>query len=263
MIKSVFILSLVIFTVGFVACQSDHFKKVLVTAHRGASGLAPENTMVSVLLSMKMGADFSEIDVQETADGELILMHDDSLRRTTNKKAAVWKQDLVDLKGVDAGSWFSDEFANEPIPTLRSIIDSVKGKMKLNIELKLNGHQEKLAERTVSLTEEKNFISQCIVTSFDRETIRKVKELNPNIKTGYILGKMPKEDIWSAEFDLLSVNQKLVTQKLIDEAHQHGKEVHVWTVNKANKMRELIDLGVDNIITNYPNVLIEILKEGK
>ena len=246
---------------GFIACQSKSPKEIRITAHRGASGLAPENTMASVVLAMKIGAHFSEIDVQETADGELILLHDNSLNRTTDRDGNIWEQNLSDLQGVDAGSWFSPQFAGEPVPTFEQIVDTVKDKMKLNIELKMNGHQQKLAARVVDLIQRKNFISQCIVTSFDREEIRVVKNLDPAIKTGYIFSKMPDEDLWTGEFDLISVNHKLVTAELVRNAHKAGKEVHVWTVNKAEEMKKLIDLGVDNIITNYPDVLKKVLKE--
>lgn len=262
MSKLVFLSGLVII-VGFIACQSKSPKEVRITAHRGASGLAPENSMASVVLAMKIGANFSEIDVQETADGQLILLHDNSLKRTTNRGGNIWDLKLSDLQGVDAGSWFSPQFAGEPVPTFEQIIDAVMDKMKLNIELKMNGHQQKLAERVVDLIQRKNFISQCIVTSFDREEIRKVKNLNPAIKTGYIFSKMPEEDLWAGEFDLISVGRKLVTAELIQNAHEAGKEVHVWTVNKEEEMRKLIDLGVDNIITNYPDVLKKVLEEKR
>ncbi len=260
MLKLVFISGLLIF-VGLIAGQSKSPKEVWITAHRGASGLAPENTLASVVLAMKIGANFAEIDVQETADGHLILLHDNSLKRTTDRDKNIWDLKLSDLRDVDAGSWFSPQFAGEPVPTFAQIVDAVRDKMKLNIELKMNGHQQNLGSRVVDLIQKKNFISQCIVTSFDREEIRKVKNLNPAIKTGYIFSKTPEEDLWAGEFDLISVGRKLVTDKLVQNAHNAGKEVHVWTVNKEEEMGKMIDLGVDNIITNYPDVLKKVLEE--
>lgn len=242
------------------SCNVMENNKTFVTAHRGASGLAPENTMASILLALKLGADFSEIDVQETADGSIIMLHDAKLSRTTNRKGKIWKLNLIDLKNADAGSWFSPDFAGEKIPTLESVINFVNKKMKLNIELKTNGHQNKLAERVVSIIEKKNFVDQCIITSFDLNELRKVKLINPKIKTGLIFSKIPEMDIWSSEFESFSVNKKLATPEFIQKAHEVGKEVHVWTVNKERKMREMIEKGVDNIITNFPNVLMKILK---
>jgi glycerophosphoryl diester phosphodiesterase len=250
----------IILVIGLFSCGTEK-SIITVTAHRGASGLAPENTLSSVKKAMALGADFSEIDVQETADGQLILLHDGTLDRTSNSIGSIWEMKYADLKDVDVGTWFSAEFVGEPISTLEEIIDAVNGKMKLNIELKMNGHQKKLTELTVDLVTKKNFIDQCIMTSFDREAVRKVKQINPKIKTGYIFSKFPEsEDIYKGEFDLFSINKKLVTQELVDKAHQNGKEVHVWTVNKKEDMKTLIGYGVDSIITNYPNILIEILK---
>lgn len=236
-------------------------RKIEVTAHRGASGLAPENTLAAVLLAMKLGADFAEVDVQETADGRIILLHDSTLARTTNQKGKIWTLNYSDLESTDAGFWFSPDFAGEPIPSLEAVIDAVSGKMRLNIELKTNRHQKQLAERVVELVEKKQFEQQCIVTSFNHEEIKKVKSLNPDIQTGLIFNKMPEEDIWSANLEILSAHKKLVNPDFIRKARENGKEIHVWTVNKEKKMREFIELQVDNIITNYPNLLLNILNQ--
>jgi len=238
-------------------------KRTFVTAHRGASGLAPENTLASISLAMELGADFCEIDAQETADGKIVLLHDSSLNRTTNSIGKIWKLNFAEIQNADAGSWYSQDFTGEKIPTLESAIDFVKGRMKLNIELKTNGYQKQLAERVVEIIEKKNFINHCILTSFNLQEIKKVKLINPQIKTGLIFSKIPKENIWNFEFDLFSIDKKLATRDFIQNAHQAGKEVHVWTVNKERQMKKLLELEVDNIITNFPNVLIEILKDRK
>jgi len=257
----ILILLLVFGMVFILSCEKD-VKPIEITAHRGASGLAPENTIVAVVKAMEIGSDFSEIDVQETADGIIILMHDDSLQRTTGIEAGMWEKTFDDLKNVEAGRWFSDEFNGEPVPTLKSIIDTVRGKMKLNIELKMNGHEKLLTEKVVTMVEKENFINNCILTSFDFEAIKKVRQLNSKIKAGYIFSKIPEdEDVFTADVDLLSVKKKLVTEEFIQKAHANNKEVHVWTVNKPDDMRKLIGLGVDNIITNYPNILKEVLAE--
>ena len=161
-------------------------KIVEITGHRGASGLAPENTMAAMVKAIEFGADYSELDVQETVDGFIVLMHDDSLQRTTNLEAPIWEKSYEELQVLDAGAWFSDEFKGEPIPTLRSIINAVRGKMKLNIELKMNGHEKQLTEKVVAMVEEEDFISNCILTSFDFGAIKKVKQLNNKIRVGYI-----------------------------------------------------------------------------
>ncbi len=237
-------------------------KTVIITAHRGASGLAPENTMAAIVKAMEIGADFTELDVQESADGMLILMHDDSLQRTTGLEAGVWEKSFTELHNLDAGGWFSEEFKGEPIPTLKAIIDTVRDKMKLNIELKMNGHQKLLTDKVVAMVEEENFIQQCILTSFDFAEVDKIRKLNKSIKIGYIFSDLPEGvDVFTADVDLLSVNKKLVNEEFVKKAHAHQKELHVWTVNEPKAMRHFIKIGVDNIITNYPDILKQILAE--
>ena len=257
----IFRLLFILGAVAMLACEKN-VKSVEITGHRGASGLAPENTMASMVKAMELTADFSELDVQETADGILVLMHDDSLQRTTGIEAGVWEKTYDDLQGLDVGFWFSEDFKGEPIPTLKSIIEAVRGKMKLNIELKMNGHEKQLTEKVVAMVENEDFFDNCVLTSFDFSAIKKVKQLNSKIKAGYIFSEMPEdEDVFNANVDLLSVNKKIVTEDLVQKAHANNKEVHVWTVNEPEDMRKLISFGVDNIITNYPNILKQVLTE--
>lgn len=241
-----------------VGCSSSG---VVVTAHRGASGLAPENTLSSMQAAIENNADFSELDAQETADGVIIVLHDKDLKRTGGKEGNIWELNYADLKNYEVGSWFDKKYDGEKIPTLQEVIDLVKGKMKLNIELKMNGHEKKLAERVVKIVEDNNFVDQCIITSFNFDEIKTVRKINKNIKVGYIFSKIPDDvDVFSADCDLLSVNKKLVDEAFVKKAHDHGKEVHVWTVNEPEDMKRLIALGVESIITNYPNKLNEILE---
>ncbi|MEO8399618.1 MAG: glycerophosphodiester phosphodiesterase family protein [Ignavibacteriaceae bacterium] len=245
----------IIFLVG---CSGS--KDVIVTAHRGASGLAPENTLSSFKAAIKNNADFSELDAQETADGVIIVLHDKDLKRTSGSDGNIWELNYGELKNYEVGSWFEKKFDGEKVPTLQEVINLVKGKMKLNIELKMNGHEKVLAEKVVKIIEENDFIDQCIVTSFNFDEIKTVRRLNKNIKVGYIFSKMPDDiDIFKADCDLLSVNKKLVDEEFVKKAHENGKEVHVWTVNEPDEMKKLITLGVESLITNYPNKLNEIL----
>jgi len=235
-------------------------KKVEITAHRGASGTYPENTLIAMKMAIEKGADYSELDVQETSDGILVLYHDGNLKRTSNVDLDIWKISYDSISKLEAGAWFDPEFKGEPVPKLEEVIDEVKGKMKLNIEIKMNGHQKQLTEKVVQLVEEKDFISNCILTSFDLNAIDKVKQVNKNIKAGYILSKIPEDrDIFNSGIDLLSVNKRLVDKEFVKKAHKNNLEVHVWTVNKPEEMEYLIQLGVDNIITDHPEILFEIV----
>ncbi len=240
------------------ACSQS--KDVIVTAHRGASGLAPENTLSSMKAAMENNADFSELDAQETADGVIIVLHDDGLKRTAGAEKNIWEMNYDELKNYEVGSWYDKQFDGEKIPTLQEVIDLVKGKMKINIELKMNGHEKMLAEKVVKIIDQNNFADQCIVTSFNYDEIKKVRKINKDIKVGYIFSKMPEDiDVFTANCDLLSVNKKLVDENFVKKAHENGKAVHVWTVNETEDMERLIALGVESIITNYPNKLNDVL----
>ena len=246
--RIIFFLALFILT----AC-SKH--EIMITAHRGSSGAAPENTMSAYLLAIKMGADYAELDVQETSDDVLILYHDKTYKRTAGVEANVWDLPYKSIKEFDVGSWKNESYKGEPIPLFTDIIDSVNGRMLLNVEIKMNGHQDGLTENVVRVLEEKDFIDKCIVTSFDFNAINKVRKINPNIVVGYVFSKMPKNiDVFSADVDLLSVKNKVVTPEFVKRAHQSGKEVHVWgKVDEKEEMKRLRKLKVDNIITDYPD----------
>jgi glycerophosphoryl diester phosphodiesterase len=245
---------------GAVLTMSAQNDKTKVTAHRGASGHAPENTLSSMQEAINMKADFSEIDVQETADGELILLHDGSLKRTTGLDKGIWKTNYDEVKMLDAGSWFGEKFKGEKIPTLAEVIDSVKGKMRLNIELKTNKHEKKLADLAAQVVKDKNFEKECVFTSFAYSQIKRVKEIDKNLKVGLIFSNMPEDfDVFAADMDLLSVHYKLVDADFVKKAKANGKEVHVWTVNDEAEMNRLIDIGVTSIITNYPDKLNAVL----
>jgi glycerophosphoryl diester phosphodiesterase len=252
---------LAFFFIIMVASMEFAQSRLLVTAHRGASGHAPENTLSSIQTAINMNADIAEIDVQETADGEIILLHDGSLKRTTGLDTNIWQLNYQDISELDAGSWFHKKFEGEKIPKLSDIIDTIKGKIKLNIELKTNKHEKELAERTVEVVKQKNFQDECFFTSFDYNQIRRVKEMDSTLKAGLIFSKIPDSpDIFTSDFEILSVHYSLVDRAFIDKAYENKKEVHVWTVNSEDEMQRLINLGVTSIITDYPDRLKRILK---
>jgi glycerophosphoryl diester phosphodiesterase len=233
----------------------------VVSGHRGASGLAPENTMAAVRKAMQLGATMTEIDVHLTKDGHVVLMHDDSLHRTTNGRGLVAEKTVDEIKKMDAGSWFDKAYAGEPVPTLDEVMDLVRGKMKLNIEIKISGLEPDIAERTIAVIHENEFSDQCVITSFDRATIEKVKVLAPDIRTGWIFSKIPGPEIFGGTWEVLSVNYKSVTPEFMEKARAANKQVYVWTVNKPAIMKRMIQLGVDAILTDYPDRLIEVLDQ--
>ena len=262
-LKKIFVVPLYI-AVFILISQCSRGPVTQITAHRGASGSAPENTLASLQMAMRAGADYSEIDVQETADGRIILLHDDTVDRTTTGSGPIWQLDFNTLTKLDAGAWFSSRFTGEKIPLLKTVIDSLGDKIRLNIELKINSNEQNLAQRVAKILNDRDFIDHCIVTSFDFEAIKKIRAIDHRIQTGYILGHLPDSmDVFAAPVKILSIHKNLATAEFIKKVHDAGKAVHVWTVNDSTEMQRLISLKADNIITNYPEKLRQILNHQK
>jgi glycerophosphoryl diester phosphodiesterase len=240
--------------------QIDVEDNVAVTAHRGSSLSAPENTVSAVQAAIDQGADFAEIDVQETADGVIVVLHDSDLMRTTGQAKKIWDVNYDQIRSLDAGSWFSPDFRGEPIPTLQQVIDVARGRIRLNVELKFNGHDQKLVDRVVQILAENRFQSQCVVSSLDYESLIRVRGLDRRLRIGHIVsvavGEVAKLDV-----DFLSVHHEKVTPTFVRSLHDAGKEIHVWTVNDRDQMSSLVDLGVDNIITDDPETLRAVLDQ--
>jgi glycerophosphoryl diester phosphodiesterase len=229
-------------------------------AHRGASGRAPENTLAAFRLAMEMGAEMCELDVQQTADDRLVVMHDDTLNRTTTGKGNLWEMTLAELQQHDAGAWFDRRFAGERLPTLEQVMALARGKMKLNIEVKMHGHERNLAALVVDTVQREKFIDDCLVTSFDWKAVNEIKNLAPELKAGYIFGwKEFSAEVFDAPVEVLSAHYGLADAGFLERAHAAEKKVHVWTVNYKWMMRRLIKRGVDGIITNYPERLKEVV----
>ena len=225
-----------------------------ITAHRGNSYYTPENTITAIKSAIEVGADWAEIDVQETMDGELVVFHDSNLKRVTGVDKNIWEISYIELNKLDAGNWFSPQFLGEKIPKLRDLMAVSRGKIKLNLELKLNGHQQSLASRVVRLIQELNFVEHCAITSFDLATIKEVKVLNENIRRGIIVQTLESE-LLRLPVDIYAVHYSAISHEFIQKAHFQGKEVHVWTVDTQEDMQKMIRLGVDNIMTNRPKLL--------
>lgn len=231
----------------------------MIAAHRGYSAEAPENTIPAFEAAIDNFADYVELDVQETKDGTVIVLHDSNLKRVAGVTKNVWSVDYGQIKFLDVGSWFSEEFAGETIPTLDEVMEMAKGRLKLNIEIKLTGHEKNLEKSVVELIEKHEMEKDCVVTSFQAEALKKVKSYNEDIKTGYIL-HVAYGDFSGVDYaDALSINYSFATSALINDAHSSGKEVYVWTVNNADAINDMIQKGADMIITDDPVLAKETL----
>lgn len=239
---------------------ADLLDTVEITAHRGSSSRAPENTLAAVRAAMEDGADYAEIDVQETSDGVLVLLHDTDLKRIAGIDRKIWQTPYNEIRDLDAGSWFAPQFASERVPTLQQVIDLARGRIKLNIELKFNGHDQALATRVVDLIKTNRFEADAVVTSLNHRALEKVATLDASLKTGLIVSAHIG-DLTRTGVDFLSLSQKLATAETVSRVQARSLGVHVWTVNKEAGMHAMIDLGVDNIITDHPAKLRSVLKE--
>jgi len=243
----------------FIACNQADSDGFLVIAHRGASAVAPENTLIAYKKAIEMGADYAELDVRQTKDRAIVLMHDKTVHRTTGVKGFVWDLTLAELKKLDAGSWFGEEFTGEPIPTLEEVIRLVKGLMKLNIEVKISENEPGIAQKVVDIVRSEDFSRDCIITSFDIETVKTFNRIAPDLETGLIFEKEYHSDVFEGTWDVLSSNFELVDAGLVQLAKESGKKIYVWTVNEREEMLRLIGLGVDGIITDKPDLLRSVL----
>ena len=239
---------------------------VIVAAHRGFSKVAPENSKSAIQKAIEVGADYAEIDVQETADGVIILNHDSDLMRVAGVPGEISAMTLDEVRGADIGKKFSAAFVGEKVPTLAEVIALVRDRIKLEIELKYydrEGEQAKgrnLALDVVRLLEREHFESQCIVTSLNYEALLEVRRYNPRIHTAAIV-TLAIGDIDRLDVDALSVNAKSLSNRLIRAARARHKDVYAWTVDDPRQMIKLIERGVSHIVTNVPDVLVRLRAE--
>ncbi|MFG0283376.1 MAG: glycerophosphodiester phosphodiesterase family protein [Phycisphaerales bacterium JB039] len=234
-------------------------QKVLITAHRGSASRAPENTLAAVRAAIEDGADLIEIDIQQAADGGLVLMHDLTLARTTGRPERVWELSTDQLTSIDAGSWFGDEFAGETIPTLEQVIDTVRGKCMLNIEIKLHGRERDLAETLIALLKREQFSGDCIVTSLDYAVLTEIRRIAPEIPVGIII-TASIGNVRSLDVDLFAVQPLIATTGFIARAHRQGRPVHVWSLNDPRNMHTAIDRGADGILSSEPRLVRRVLE---
>ncbi|MEM9659281.1 MAG: glycerophosphodiester phosphodiesterase, partial [Planctomycetota bacterium] len=223
----------------------------IVIAHRGAAGSAPENTLASVREALEEKADMVEIDVQETADGEVAVIHDSDLMKIAGVNLKIWDATTAQLADIDVGSHFDPEFAEERIPLLADVLQLCQGKAKVNIELKYYGHDEDLERRVAKIVEDNDMQDQIVLMSLKYDAVKKMKSLRPEWTVG-LLTATSVGDLTQMEADFLAVNTGLVDGAFIRRAHRSGKDVYAWTVNDSTEMLRLLGLGVDGLITDYP-----------
>ena len=232
----------------------------LIIAHRGAAGAAPENTLASVRRAIADGADWVEIDVQESRDGQVVVFHDSDFMKLSGNPLKIWDGDLLAIQEQDIGSWFAPEFAAERVPTLAQVLEETRGQARLMIELKYYGHDQELEQRVVDLVEAAGMADQVSIMSLKLAGVQKLQALRPDWKVG-LLAATAVGDLSKINVDFLAVSARMASRSFIRRAHKAGKRVLVWTVNDALSMSRWMSLGVDGVITDEPALAREVLRE--
>lgn len=230
-----------------------------ITAHRGSSVTAPENTIPAIEKAMEEMADSVEIDVQMTSDGVIVLGHDASLKRVAGVNRSIASMTFAQLEQLDVGSWFSKSYEGTRIPALSEVLELCSQKIGLNIEIKYVGKNSELPEKTAEMIKAYGMENQCVVTSTNLPYLRRVKAVLPEVRTGYIISAAYGNFYSSEDMDFISIRSGFVTSALMQNAHEQGKAVYAWTVNSKSELERLTLLGVDGIITDRPVLAREIV----
>lgn len=233
-----------------------------ILAHRGASGTAPENTIAAFKKAIIDGCDGFEFDVQQTKDGKLVVFHDWTLERTSNGKGYVREHTLDELKELDAGSWFGEEFKGEKIPTLEETLDLIPDNMLINIELKEEYSKERGSEKILVDILQKYKTKNIIVSSFSHNLLKNIKTLDPSIKIGILVeSSLLNLDkyITNLEFEVSAYHpsKSFILQEDVNYLKSKNIDINVWTVNSSKDAETLKAMGVKSIITNYPKEIRE------
>ena len=249
---------------------------IKIIAHRGGSNLAPENTMAAFQNALNLGVDMIEIDIEQTIDSVVVVIHDTKVDRTTNGKGKVDSLTYSYIKTLDAGSWYDSRFKGEKISTLEEVLQAVNGKATVLIEIKSGDElYPGIEKRTVETIQHFNAHSWTIVQSFNKKTVERVKILDNKIVTYYLLGrnfmsyyhslqaKIKKNKIQEFLYDGIAVHYSMLNAASVDSVKQMGLGVFTWTVDEEDDMTKMIEFGVDGIITDSPDKLIGLIESMK
>ena len=236
--------------------MNDISSRVLLIGHRGASKIAPENTLKAFQKAIDFKADYVEFDVHQSVEGELIVIHDPNTFRSTGHKGSIKKMTLSEIKELDAGE-------GEQIPTLKELITLARGKIGLQLEIKASG----LAQKIVNALQNADLIESTIISSFIHKELSEVQKIEPNAKLApLLLGIRKNKTLQKAvdnNFGYIHPQYKLINKSFIDAAHEKHIKVNAWTVDARDDMEKLIDMGIDGIITNDIELANEVLNRNE
>lgn len=245
-----FILLSIITSLHFISITLFNTSNVKITAHRGSSIFAPENTKASVLEAIALNVDYIEIDVQLTKDNHVILLHDSTFKRTAGVAVKPSSLNYEEILELNVGNYKDNTF-HHAAPLLKDIIEICPSSITLNIELKNYGYSELLPKEVVTLIEKYNREKNCVISSSSLILLEKVNQLNPTIRTGLIVNSALTSIYYEENFlSFYAINYNVLTPNLSFYLHKKGKEVHCWTPNTHFSIEHAINLGADNIITD-------------
>jgi glycerophosphoryl diester phosphodiesterase len=231
--------------------------KFLRIAHRGASGRFPENTRLAVEKAIEARADMIELDCQLSSDGHVVIFHDERLVRITGAGGVVNRMSLEHLQRLDAGGWRKAAFKGERIPTLEEVVALVGGEADLCLEIKqYPGSPPGIELKLLFILSHYDYLDRTIFSSFDYDCLRRVRELAPEARLGVIFGAGIEENPFqiAAEIEAVSlhVQKELATQEFLQAGWELGLDAFVWTVNELREMEDFASLGVQGIMTDFP-----------
>ena len=237
----------------------------LIYAHRGASALAPENTLAAFLLALQAGADGIELDVMLSQDKELLVIHDSTVDRTTDGSGKVAEMPLAALRELDAGTRFGEKFRGEKLPTLNEVFEAVGGKMRINVELKNYAQPlDDLTSRVIALTERFHLADSVLLSSFNPINLSKARRQNPKIRRGLLVSPGDRLMLGAGgrlfPYHALHPYYEDVTPEMAADLRARGKQLNTWTVDDPQALLRLHSIGVDGIISNNPAAARAVLE---
>jgi glycerophosphoryl diester phosphodiesterase len=248
----------------------NNFCYPIILAHRGASAVAPENTLAAFNAAMRLGADAVEMDAKLTSDKEVVIIHDRTVNRTTNGSGKVKNLTFKEIKMLDAGSKFSPIYSGEKIPGLRETCENLKGKVLLNIELTNYGtFLDALSRKVAEIVSEYEMDKEVLISSFNVFNLIRFHQYMPEVQLAILTGPDSRSrvlsNLFAGRFAINSIHPYFSTliPEIVKAYRKRFSRIHPWTVNRAGDMHSLLTLKVDGIITDYPDIARSLIFPGK
>jgi glycerophosphoryl diester phosphodiesterase len=239
--------------------------ELIIVAHRGSSGTAPENTLSAFREALSAGANMIEADIQVTSDSEIVVFHDKGLSRTTNGVGFTRNQNLSDIKSLDAGSWFDKKYSGERVPLLTEVLDLIQNKAYLNLEIKNvnNNHYLDNLKKILSILNDYNYLDKVLISSFYYDSINFIKKAYPEVATAAI--KIPKDNRLPSEIareircDAFVCSISEINNDIAIDAIENNIYLGVYSIDNKEDLMKALQLKIKAIVTNYPEKIIKEL----